>query len=93
MDISYDQAKRSQIREQRGLYIADASDLFEAFHLTRSDEKHSDDEDRFISIGMLNEEVVLVVWTERSESRRIVTMWKANDKERKAYHRQRDRPG
>lgn len=67
--------------------------MFDGFHLSRRDDKHSEIEERFVSVGVLGEDVVLVVWTPRPGSRRIVTMWKANDKERTAYHQQRDRHG
>lgn len=93
MRVTYDPAKRDLILNEREIDIADAGKVFAEFHLTKYDPTHSSDEDRFISIGLLESEVVIVVWTEREDSRRIVTMWKANEKERKAYHRQRDRPG
>ena len=73
--------------------MADAGELFEDFHLTRRDGKHSDEEERWISVGQLNDDVVILVWTPRGEDRRIVTMWKVNDRERNAYYQQRERSG
>ena len=73
--------------------MADAGELFEDFHLTRRDDKHSDEEERWISVGQLNDDVVILVWTPRGEDRRIVTMWKVNDRERNAYYQQRERSG
>ncbi len=93
MRIVYDAAKRELVLAQRALDIGRAADVFAGFHLTRRDDRHSIDEERWISVGMLDDDVVILVWTERDEGRRIVTMWKANDKERTAYHRHRDRPG
>lgn len=88
----YDQDKRAKVLE-RGLDLADAWQVFEGFHLTRADAKHSDVEERVITLGMIDEDVVLVVWTSRPGERRIITMWKANAKERDRYHEQRDRSG
>ena len=40
---------------------------------------------RFISLGLLEEMVAVVVHTERSEKIRIISMRKANQREKKAY--------
>lgn len=94
MEILYDEAKRARILEERGLDMAQAGKLFDSFHLTRRDDKHSTDrEERFHSVGVLGDEIVLVTWTFRGNARRIVTMWKTNDKEKQAYQRARDRGG
>jgi uncharacterized protein len=93
MGIIYDPAKREAVLRERGLDIADAGEIFEAFHLTRADEKHSRTEDRLTSVGMMGDQLVIVVWTWRDDDRRIVTMWKANEKERDIYRRERDRSG
>ncbi|MFM5908558.1 MAG: BrnT family toxin [Novosphingobium sp.] len=73
--------------------MARAAETFLSFHLTRRDDRHSDDEDRFHSIGMLGSDVVIIPWTLRGNRRRIVTMWKANDRERQKYLEARDRSG
>jgi len=91
MEIEYDPAKRDQVLEERGLDMARCGEAFDGFHLTRRDDKHSDEEDRFISVGKLDGDVVIMVWTPRDILRRIVTMWKANDNERKKYEEARKR--
>ncbi|MBB5687528.1 BrnT family toxin [Sphingobium boeckii] len=79
---------------ERGLDLADAKQVFSGFYLSRADTKHSGEEQRTITVGMINDEVVvIVVWTPRENERRIITMWKANEKERQKYYEQRDRPG
>ena len=93
MRISYDPDKRDRVLAERRLDFADAAKVFGAFHLTRRDELHSAVEERFISVGVLEDEVVILVWTARDDERRIVTMWKANDRERTAYWRERERSG
>ena len=85
MRHSFDPSKRQKVLEERGLDLADAEQVFEGFHLTRRDDNHSDDEDRSITLGRLGDEIVLVVWAPRSGERRIITMWKANAKERQKY--------
>ncbi|MEO7247327.1 MAG: BrnT family toxin [Novosphingobium sp.] len=93
MEIDYDVAKRDQVLAERGLDLARAGEAFADFHLTRRDDKHSDVEDRFHSIGMIDLDIVIIPWTPRGNLRRIVTMWKANDRERQKYHEARNRPG
>jgi len=92
MKISYDENKRQKVLEDRGLDLANAGQVFEGFYLSRADPKHSDVEPRTIKVGMLgNEIVVLLVWTPRNGERRIITMWKANEKERERYFAERER--
>lgn len=90
MRISYDPAKRHAVLRKRGLDMANAGQIFAGFHLTRLDEKHSQGEERLVSVGVMDDAVVLAVWTWRDGDRRIVTMWKANGKERDIYRRARD---
>ena len=42
---------------------------------------------RYKSIGTLNDEVIVIVYTERNEGRscRIISAWRAKNKEKAAY--------
>ncbi|MBA4162775.1 MAG: hypothetical protein C0515_11990 [Novosphingobium sp.] len=91
MEIEYDPAKRDQVLAERGLDMARCDEAFGGFHLTRHDDKHSEAEDRYISVGKLDADVVIIVWTPRDTLRRIVTMWKANDNERQKFEEARGR--
>ena len=93
MRITFDPNKRAKILKERGIDIANARQIFEGIHVTRRDDAHSDMETRFTTVGQMDDSVVLAIWTEREDSRRIVTMWKADAKEREIYLRQRDRSG
>ena len=93
MDIEYDSAKRDQVLAERGLDMALCGKVFDGFHLTRPDDKHSDAEDRFTSVGTLGDSLVIIVWAPRKDLRRIVTMWKANDQERQKFNEARQRLG
>lgn len=94
MRHTYDDEKRIKVLEKHNLDLADAWQVFEGFHLSRADDKHSDKEDRVITIGALSDgKVVLVVWAPRPGERRIITMWICNGKERQKYHERRDRSG
>jgi hypothetical protein len=65
MGITFDPDKRDWILQERGIDVADADGVFEGFHLTRRDTKHSGAEERFISVGLLGSDVVIAVWTYR----------------------------
>lgn len=57
------------------------------------DDLHSDDEDRYITIGMISQKpnIVMVVYTERSGDKiRIISARAAMKKEKEAYYRGED---
>ncbi len=93
MEIEYDPDKRDRVLAKRSLDLARCGETFGGFHLTKRDYKHSDEEERYISVGELDEDVVIIVWTPRRDLRRIVTMWKANDRERQNFYKARSRLG
>ena len=93
VEVDYDDAKRASVLEARDLDLAAAGQVFDRFHLTRRDEKHSADEERYHSVGLMDDDVVIVTWTRRGQSRRIISMRKANERERKRYGDERARLG
>jgi uncharacterized DUF497 family protein len=83
--ITYDPRKREATLEARGLDFADADLVFEEQHFTRRDDRYPYGEDRFVSVGQLSSRVVVMVWTPRGNSRRVISMRDANAKEKKLY--------
>ena len=49
------------------------------------DVSHSDEEDRYFTIGMVRD-ILFVVYTDRSEVIRIISARKANEKEVRLYY-------
>ncbi|WP_084691046.1 BrnT family toxin [Sphingomonas sp. SRS2] len=92
MRISYDEEKRRKVLNERQIDFDDAAEFFDAFHLTKRDDRDYKEE-RYISIGEMKGQVILVVWTPREDSRRIITMWKADHGERERYQRRRSESG
>jgi uncharacterized DUF497 family protein len=43
------------------------------------------EEDRFITVGWLDDDMIVMVWTPRGKVRRIISMRKANDREKTLY--------
>jgi uncharacterized DUF497 family protein len=80
--ITFDPAKRALTLENRGLDFAFAGLVFGGRHMTRVDDRRDYGERRFISIGKLGADVVILVWTPRGDARRIISMRKANAREK-----------
>ena len=53
--------------------------------LTVEDDRQDYGEDRFITIGFLDATMVVLVWTPREGAHRIISMRKANERERTLY--------
>lgn len=88
MDISYDPEKRALILAERGLDFYDATEVFAGTALTVEDDRKDYGEKRYQTMGPLKGGIIVIIWTPRGASRHIITMWKANDRERKRYEAQ-----
>ena len=65
--------------------MARAQEVFEGATLTVEDDRRDYGENRFITIGFLDGTMVVMVWTPRRPARRIISMRKANERERRIY--------
>ena len=61
MPIEFDAAKREATLRARGLDMARAEEVFAGATLTVEDDRRAYGEDRFITIGFLDEMMVVVV--------------------------------
>ena len=82
MEITFDQEKRDRTLAERGLAFEDAAHVFRARLITVRDRRLDYGEPRFQTFGRIGDRIVLVVWTPRPGSRRIISMRYANDRER-----------
>nr|NDG07136.1 BrnT family toxin [Oxalobacteraceae bacterium] len=84
--FSYDPEKRERTLNERGLDFAHAGELFARHHFTAEDLRKNYGERRFISVGKLDQRMVIVVWTPIGDyERRIISMRKANEREKTRY--------
>lgn len=65
--------------------MADAAEVFADAILTLADTRLDYGEDRFMTVGYLRDRMVIVIWTMRGTSRRIISLRKANEREQDAY--------
>lgn len=88
MTFEWDSNKDRINRAKHGIGFDEASQVFETDCLELFDDAHSDDEERFITIGPIAGGLVLVVWTERpGPTTRIISARWATQRERRMYRR------
>lgn len=85
MEFAWDEAKCRANFAKHGIDFRDAEQVFEGITITAEDNRKDYGEKRYISLGRLAGIVVVIVYTERSEKFRIISMRNANQKERRAY--------
>lgn len=83
--ISYDPAKREKTLSERKLDFEHAHEVFSENQFTFEDLRRDYGEIRKITVGYLGNRMVIVVWTPRKNMRHIISMRKANDREKKYY--------
>jgi uncharacterized DUF497 family protein len=85
--FEWDEDKTASNLEKHGVSFEEASTVFaDQLSLTISDVLHSFDEPRFITIGESSEqEIVVVVHTEREDAIRIISAREATRRERRDY--------
>ena len=85
MRLTYHPRKRAETLADRGLDFEDARHVFEGAQLQLEDDRFDYGETRWQTIGGLNDDMVMVVWTPRGAARHIISMRKCNAKERRRY--------
>lgn len=92
MEVTFHEAKRQKTLQERGLDFADAAIAFKGLTLTLRDDRKDYGEDRFQTYGLLHDRIVMVVWTKRNGSRRIISMRHCHDEEANEARRRLGRP-
>ena len=85
MRITFDPRKRDWTLEWRQLDFADAPKVFAGKVFQMVDDRQDYGETRWITVGLLDRSMTIVVWTWRDDARRIISMRKCNAKERRKY--------
>jgi uncharacterized DUF497 family protein len=85
MKFVWDEAKRSANLRKHGLDFADAEAVFAGITHTIEDRRFDYREQRFITLGMLRDLVVVMAHTETRTTIRIISMRKATRREQTLY--------
>lgn len=92
MKIEFDPTKRDITLAERGFdFATDAATVFAGMTLTFRDARWDYGEARFQTYGLLNDRMVMVVWTARGDARHIMSMRKCNEREQTKFGKQLDR--
>lgn len=89
MNVTWDEGKRRANLAKHGLDFAAAEKLFDDYRLERLDTRQDYGEDRWIALGMIHGKVVVLVYTERDEDIRAISLRKATPEERTIYEQAR----
>lgn len=85
MKITFDPVKRAVTLAERGLDFKDAADLFLGDTLDFPDDRQDYGELRMVTVGHLNRRMMIVVWTPRGNARHVISMRKANAREKARF--------
>ena len=90
MRFEWDPIKDAANRAKHGIGFREASEIFRGLVLVAEDTRKDYGEQRSIALGEYDGEVIRVVFTKRNEAIRIISAWKANTHDRKAYQEARN---
>lgn len=85
MNFSWDENKRRANLRKHGLDFKDASQVFDGFTFTFEDDRFQYYEQRFVTLGILQNMVTVIIHTESDETIRVISMRKATKHEQKIY--------
>lgn len=85
MKVVWDEAKRNANLRKHGFDFADAEAVFSGITFTIEDRRFDYGEPRFITLGMLQDTVVVMTHTEARATIRIISMRKATRNEQILY--------
>jgi hypothetical protein len=88
MSYEWDEKKRLVNVKKHGIDFIDIPEAFEGDVVIIPDERFDYGETRFILIGILKSQVIVVAYTERSENIRIISARKATKNEQTFYFQQ-----
>ena len=90
LEFEWDETKAASNEDKHGVSFLEARTVFnDEFSITIPDIEHSDDEERWIDLGMSAfGNLLVVVYTERTPRIRLISARVATGKEREAYERQ-----
>ena len=88
MNFEWDDTKCKSNIKKHGIDFINAQMIFADYTLTIEDDRYDYGEERFVTFGILDGRVVMVVHTETENLIRIISIRKATKYEEKAYFSQ-----
>ncbi|GMU74898.1 MAG: hypothetical protein AMXMBFR45_03890 [Gammaproteobacteria bacterium] len=84
----WDEAKRRENLRKHKIDFADVEMIFRGLTFTVEDDREAYGEQRFLTLGLLEDQVVSVTHTDRGEEIRIISIRKATKHEARFYFSQ-----
>ncbi|QZZ21394.1 BrnT family toxin [Leptothermofonsia sichuanensis E412] len=81
MKFTWDENKRQSNLGKHGFDFADAALVFEGATFTFEDDRYSYSEQRFITLGLLHDKVVVIAHTEVGDEVRVISMREGTKRE------------
>ena len=88
MNFEWDEAKRLANVHKHGFDFVDAVAVFDGDIVTIEDDRFEYAEQRFVTLGLLNGRVIVIVQTQREDVTRIISVRKATKNEERSYFEQ-----
>ena len=86
--FTWDEVKRRANLRKHGIDFVDAPKIFQGLTFTAEDDREAYGERRFLTLGLLEDQVVSVAHTERRDEIRIISIHKATKHEARFYFSQ-----
>jgi uncharacterized protein len=86
--FTWDEAKRRTNLRKHGIDFVDAPTIFQGLTFTAEDDREAYGERRFLTLGLLEDQVVSVAHTESHDEFRIISIRKATKHEARYYFSQ-----
>src|SRR5882762_118842 len=83
--FEFDPTKNLQNIRKHKIDLETGAKIFDDFVIEFPDERYDYDEERLITLGMVDNRVLVVVYTWRGEKRRIISARKATKDEQKIF--------
>jgi uncharacterized DUF497 family protein len=88
MLIEFDPAKDAKNVADRGISLARAAELFQGVYVAAEDDRRDYGETRMIAFGRIDGRLHVCIYTDRGDVRRIISLRKANGREKARFDRQ-----
>lgn len=89
MKLDWDEAKRQATLRTRGLDFADVDQIEWETAIVFDDDRRECGERRQVCLGLLHDQLVVVAYTFRGDALRVISMRRANRRERRIHDRHR----
>ena len=86
--MTHDPKKRKANKRKHKIDLADGYAAFDAPMVTREDTREDYGEQRFVSLGWIEDSVVVLVWTDGETEPHLISCRKAEPHEQEAYFRE-----